>query len=101
METTIGQCDARDPSCDPNSGSQLDFSIAPFVGLVIDSQQCQVITEVRTALINHLVTLQEWERRDVLRFLALKNLFTPPILDEPTLSAIAGHIIEIGKWRWL
>ena len=38
VETTIGQCDARDPSCDPHSGSQLDFSI------VTDSPQKRFVT---------------------------------------------------------
>jgi hypothetical protein len=38
----------------------------------------------------------------VLRFCADKMLFAPTVLDQETLAAIAGYIVEVcEEWRWM
>ena len=41
-------------------------------------------------------------RAALLSFLATPNLLAPPLFNQPTLEAIAHHIIEIcTEWEWL
>lgn len=66
------------------------------------SDLAPMLPSVRYALANHLLTLKDRRRRDVLMFCATESLFTPPILSPATVSLIAAHIAEIcQEWRWL
>ena len=66
------------------------------------SDLAPMLPSVRYALANHLLTLKDRRRRDVLMFCATESLFTPPILSPATVSLLAAHIAEIcQEWRWL
>jgi hypothetical protein len=62
-----------------------------------------VLCSVRQAIARHLLkNLSAAKREEVLRFCAEKKLFAPPLLDQTTLDAIVGHIIEVcQEWRWM
>jgi hypothetical protein len=60
------------------------------------------LRSVRQASANHLQTLFAAKRGEVLQFCAEEKLIAPPILDQDTLAAIAGHIVEVcEEWRWM
>jgi hypothetical protein len=52
---------------------------------------------------DHLLkNLSGAERGEVLKFCADEKFFAPPLFDEDTLAAIAGHIVEVcQEWRWM
>ena len=59
--------------------------------------------EARQAIADHLLkNLSIAEREEVLGFCADQKLFAPPLLDQDTLAAIAGHIVEVcQEWQWM
>jgi hypothetical protein len=69
----------------------------PFV-----SDQAPLLKSIRYILLHKLRTLAEQQRKDVLNFCTLEDLFTPPILLPETLTTIAQYIMEVcHDWRWL
>jgi hypothetical protein len=62
-----------------------------------------VLRSARQAITEHLQrNLAASKREELLQFCAEEKLFAPPLLDQDTLAAIAGHIIEVcQEWRWM
>jgi hypothetical protein len=49
-----------------------------------------------------LEDLSAAEREKLLLFYTEEKLFSPPLLDQDTLAAVAGHIAEVcEEWRWM
>jgi hypothetical protein len=61
-----------------------------------------VLRSARQVVADHLLkNLSTATREEVLRLCADQTLFAPPILDQATLAAIAGHIVEVcTQWQW-
>lgn len=59
------------------------------------SNQALLLKSIRLVLLHELRTLLVQNRQNVLKFCALEDLFTPPILLPETLTTIARYIMEI------
>jgi hypothetical protein len=76
-------------------------ALAAFLATAPDP--AAALRNVRQAMADHLLkNLPTTKREEMLRFCAEEKLFTPPIFDQDTLAAIAGHIVEVcQEWRWM
>ena len=61
------------------------------------------LASARQAIADHLLkNLSATKREEVLKFCADEKLYAPPLLDQDTLAAIAGQIVEVcEEWRWM
>jgi hypothetical protein len=76
------------------------YVLGRFLPMVSDPTA--VLRSARQALADHLLTLSAANRARVLGFCADEKLFAPPLLDQDTLAAIAGHIVEVcQEWQWM
>ncbi|MFL7810151.1 MAG: hypothetical protein AB8I80_16050, partial [Anaerolineae bacterium] len=62
-----------------------------------------VLRAMRQAIADHLLkNLSVAKREDLLWFCSNGKLFSPPLLDQSTLVAMGGHIVEVcQEWRWM
>ena len=79
----------------------LGLELAAFVPVA--PERAALLRGVRQVMADHLLkNLSAAERKKVLWFCTDQTLFAPPILDQDTLGAIAGHIVEVcEEWRWM
>ncbi len=65
-------------------------------------EQTAVVNMIRQSIVDHLAHTSDKHRAEVLRLLAVRELFTPPIVSSQTLSDISECIVEItDAWSWL
>ena len=62
-----------------------------------------LLRKIRTCIAGHLwENLLHSSRSDVLDFCAHSSLLAPSVVDQNTLAAIAGHIVDVcTRWTWL
>lgn len=71
--------------------------LLPFV-----KEQTSLLRHIRMAILEMLGDFKHRSRPDLLRWIASKNYFAPPMLSAETLGAIASNITEIcRRWYWL
>jgi len=77
-------------------------ALATLAGrLEIAPDREQFLARLREGITRLLWDCRQVKREELLKVLAQKDLFCPPIASTATLAAIARHISEIcWEWRW-
>ena len=86
---------------DIEDGRRRALALAAFLPVAPD--RVALLRSARQAMADHMLNNFPMAKRyDVLRFCAEEKLFAPPVLDQDTLAAIAGQIVEVcQEWRWM